>query len=77
MPSVRKDTRQFYSPYGEWYCFAVVFVFDKWYLLRKFLANKISLKPQASISLCRRHNITLSTGKNITEKSALTHHLWW
>ena len=22
--------------FGEWYCFAVVFVCDEWYLLRKF-----------------------------------------
>ena len=45
MRSVRKDTPQFYSPFGEFYCFAVVLCFAQFYSLREFQANKITLKP--------------------------------
>ena len=52
MRSVLKDTPQFYSPDGEWYCFAVLFAYDKWYCASHSLkANKISLKPKALITL--------------------------
>ncbi len=47
MPSVRKDTRQFYSPCGEFYCFAVLLLLCTVVLsFGQFLANKITLKPQ-------------------------------
>ena len=60
MPSVRKDTRQFYSPYGELYCFAVLLCFAQCYSLREFVANKITLNPKDSITLLSKdNNITL------------------
>ena len=42
---------------GEFYCFAVIFA------MRVLGANRISLKPQASISLLRSKNITLCVSK--------------
>ena len=36
---------QFYSPYGELYCFAVILCFAQYYSLCEFMANKISLNP--------------------------------
>ena len=61
--------RQFYSPYGEFYCFAVLLCFAQFYLLRKFVANKIKLNPQDSITLLSRdNNITLPQGGITLEK---------
>ena len=53
--------RQFYSPYGEFYCFAVLLCFAQCYLASpSYPVNKISLKPKASISLLPQgNNITL------------------
>ena len=36
---------QFYSHYGELYCFAVILCFAQCYSLCEFMANKISLNP--------------------------------
>ena len=52
--------RQFYSPHGELYCFAVLLCFAQCYSLREFVANKITLNPQDSITLLSEdNNITL------------------
>ena len=52
--------RQFYSPYGEFYCIAVLLCFAQCYSLREFVANKITLNPQDSITLLSKdNNITL------------------
>ena len=48
--------RQFYSPYGEFYCFAVLLCFAQCYSLREFVANKITLNPQDSITLLSKDN---------------------
>ena len=54
---------QLYSPYGEWYCCAVIF---------GFLPSDIRFASARAniISLCRRHNISFATGKNITPSGA-------
>ena len=51
MPSAPKDTRQFYSPLGELYCFAVIFALQVVLCFAQFMANKISLKPGVLITL--------------------------
>ena len=52
--------RRFYSPYGEFYCFAVLLCFAQCYSLREFVANKITLNPKDSITLLSKdNNITL------------------
>ena len=57
--------RQFYSPYGEFYCFA------------SFKANKITLNPQDSITLLSKdNNITLPSGRitlKLTENKMRTY----
>lgn len=47
---------QLYSPYGEWYCCAVIF---------GFLPSDIRFASARAniISLCRRHNITFASEK--------------
>ena len=61
--------RQFYSPYGELYCFAVLLCFAQCYSLREFVANKITLNPQDSITLLSKdNNITLPQGRITLEK---------
>lgn len=56
--------RQFYSPYGELYCFAVLLCFAQCYSLREFVANKITLNPKDSITLLSGdNNITLPQGR--------------
>ena len=61
--------RQFYSPYGELYCFAVLLCFAQCYSLREFVANKITLNPNDSITLLSGdNNITLPQGRITLEK---------
>ena len=62
--------RQFYSPYGEFYCFAVILCFAQCYSLREFAANKITLNPQDSITLLSKdNNITLPQGRITHDKN--------
>ena len=58
---VQRTLTQFYSPYGEFYCFAVIFrLRPSDIAFGSFEANKIKLKPNASISLLPQgNNITL------------------
>ena len=58
---------RFYSPYGEWYCFAVIFVLRQVILPSAVLrANKLSLLRQQKYHYAVRHNITLCVAQNIT-----------
>ena len=51
----RKCFFQFYSPPGEWYCYAVVFGLRRViFAARVWAANRISLQPQGAISLLRK-----------------------
>ena len=51
----RKCFFQFYSPPGEWYCYAVVFGLRRViFAVRVWAANRISLQPQGAISLLRK-----------------------
>ena len=53
-------SRQFYSPLGEFYCFAVIFGLRRVIFASRVLeANRISLKPQG-------FNITIAISDNIT-----------
>ena len=59
---------QFYSPYGECYCFAVIFVLRQVILPSAVLrANKISLLRREKYHYAARHNITLCVAQNITD----------
>ena len=51
MPSVLKDTRQFYSPFGEWYLLSQVILLRSGIAFGSLLANKIPLKPKVLITL--------------------------
>ena len=54
-------SRQFYSPLGEFYCFAVIFGLRRVIFASRVLeANRISLKPQG-------FNITIAISDNITQ----------
>ena len=69
MPSVLKNTRQFYSPYGEFYYFVVILlrsgiVFDSLW------ANKIPLKPKVLITLLiyQKYHSVRSTEYNLKKQ---------
>ena len=51
MPSALKDTRQFYSPVGEWYLLPQVILLRSGIAFGSLRANKISLKPKVLITL--------------------------
>ena len=70
MRSVIKDTPQFYSPFGELYCFAVVFALQEVLCFAQFMADKISLKPKVLITLliCQKYHSVRSTEYNLIKQ---------
>ena len=51
MPSTLKDTRQFYSPVGEWYLQLQVILLRSGIASSSLRANKIPLNPKDLITL--------------------------
>ena len=66
---------QLYSPYGELYCFAVVFGKSRViFALRVLKANIISLLRKQKYHYAKGHNITLCEAQNITKIQPRNHH---
>ena len=68
---------QLYSPYGELYCFAVVFGKSRVIFASRVLkANIISLLRKQKYHYAKGHNITLCEAQNTTKIQPRNHHVF-